>query len=90
MREWEYRVKKIVHDTTDFPAVDDIAACKRCNRKLVNAKWRTLGYGPTCLEIIRYERVMGEAGRSADVRRQRKTARGDYRRAERLQGSLNA
>jgi GNAT superfamily N-acetyltransferase len=44
-----------------FPAVPDYDRCLRCNRVLVNPKWRRLGYGPSCNERERYARVMAEA-----------------------------
>ncbi len=84
------RALRIVKNTDHFPKVevDDFAECRRCNRKLKNPKWRALGYGPICLEVVRYERIMAEAGTPVDVNRQRKTARGDYRRAARFGASL--
>jgi hypothetical protein len=82
---------RIKHDTSGFPPVPnaDHPTCLRCNRKLVNVKWRRAGYGPTCLDVVRYERVMAESGKPVDVKRQRKTARGEYRRAEAIQERLN-
>jgi hypothetical protein len=35
--------------------------CIRCGHWLKKPKWRELGYGPTCLQWVRYQRVMDEA-----------------------------
>lgn len=78
---------RIIYETDGLPSAEDHPKCRRCNRTLVNPKWRRIGYGPTCITVARYERIMLDAGLPVNVEASNRIRRAQARANAKLEAS---